>query len=340
MYQFRFHLLFLLPLLLLMISNEGVRSERFIVVSVQRSGSTFLMDRLKEVGSMSHGVLSTVVREPMLERLAETNYSFPYAQCSWDGCYQHALESEFKNLGCPFTTDPRNVTTAKNCGFKLMYTEMPTSIAKIRHGHERSGRHSTLFEKWIGSNNISMIHLVRRSHVRRVLSELRMKATGIAHVRKPESYGPVAPLQTGSRRVADLVMESIRSVERVSASFASASPRIRVMTVDYEALVDDNLAQETFARILDFISPGLKERGKRLQPTALVRFPFLKCVNLTEHWSEIHANLRKFRHPRRFDVNALDYSIADCYHDNSSASTCIGQKCLKPCMHRGGCLDT
>ena len=152
-----------------------------------------------------------------------------------------------------------------------MYNQLPMQ-AQLRHENMRGTR----FETWAVLENIKLIHLVRRSHIRRVLSELRMRATHVAHVHVTTSSNvttssKIPPLvDIEAKTVVDMVMESISSSNNMRKSLRDSMPKSSVLEVEYEQLVD-NAGQ--FHRVVDFISPDLARFVQRMKATTLQRSP-------------------------------------------------------------------
>ena len=84
-------------------------SGRFLVVTTQRSGSTWLQDRLKEIGRVSK--LSTTVSEPMKMILRDhPSLQYAYNNLQW-GDFEFMLRGTFSDLGCPLTHIFNDTTT-------------------------------------------------------------------------------------------------------------------------------------------------------------------------------------------------------------------------------------
>ena len=149
-----------------------------------------------------------------------------------------------------------------------MYNQLPMQ-AQLRHEDMRGTR----FETWAVLENIKLVHLVRRSHIRRVLSVLRMKATHVAHVRDPanvttSSMTPLVDIE--AKTFVDMVMKSVSASNKMSKSLRDSMPKTSVLEVEYEQLVD-NAGQ--FHRVVDFISPDLARFVQRMKATTLQRSP-------------------------------------------------------------------
>ena len=208
---------------------------------------------------------------------------YAYNNLQW-GDFEFMLRGTFSDLVSPFThifndtttnsrtkkkkVDNRSERTELICGFKVMYNQLPMQ-AQLRHENMRGTR----FETWAVLENIKLVHLVRRSHIRRVLSVLRMKATHVAHVRDPanvttSSMTPLVDIE--AKTFVDMVMKSVSASNKMSKSLRDSMPKTSVLEVEYEQLVD-NAGQ--FHRVVDFISPDLARFVQRMKATTLQRSP-------------------------------------------------------------------
>ena len=190
-----------------------------------------------------------------------------------------------------------------------MYNQLPMQ-AQLRHENMRGTR----FETWAVLENIKLVHLVRRSHIRRVLSVLRMKATHVAHVRDPanvttSSMTPLVDIE--AKTFVDMVMKSVSASNKMSKSLRDSMPKTSVLEVEYEQLVD-NAGQ--FHRVVDFISPDLARFVQRMKATTLQRSPPTACADLILNWPTIFEELRARKGELKIksEIDDLDFALNDC----------------------------
>lgn len=181
----------------------------------------------------------------------------------------------------------------QSCGFKIMYNQIPGS----KNGPTAMSR----------SLDYKIIHLIRRSHIRKVLSVLRM-STGKAHYRGDEEQ-KIEPLTVDTRRFVGNVRESLRVSVLYRFDFRKHAK------VLHEVYYEDLLHGSAFNDVLRFIDPKLLAYKAT---TDIKQNPVLPCSFLVNDYHTIEGELASTKHFHddptlaRTMRDELQFALADC----------------------------
>jgi LPS sulfotransferase NodH len=238
---------------------------KFVLLSTQRSGSTWVIDMLN-----SHPHISAYS-----ELFLENGRGTP----TWGGAkdkvfWDTYLDEKRRTIGCSYTREllfhyldelygPRDGVSA--IGFKLMYGQ--------------AGAYPDLRE-YIISNEVRIIHLIRRNLLDIILSKEAAAARDIYHTRTSEEIQEVS-IRLGVAKLLGRLKREEREIQKGGAKFSSSgSP---YMEITYEDLVGDH---SEFDRLLEFLEAEIG--GQQLNSS-------LKRINTVSH-EEIIANYEAVKH--------------------------------------------
>ena len=88
-----------------------------------------------------------------------------------------------------------DASCTRACGFKVMYNQLPPvdSLAHLASNTSTTRvdtRAFTCFMAWSIANEVRVVHLVRRSHIRKAISHFRAEETGVWHNLEREKHPP------------------------------------------------------------------------------------------------------------------------------------------------------
>src|SRR5690606_34005205 len=173
--------------------NELAIPRRFIVLTTQRTGSSWLMDRINSV--------------PGGEGHMELFYHSPRREPPRAGCNDYP---RFVEIGARFGRRPRAVfdyldrlySRPGAVGFKLTYSQMRPYAETLAY---------------ILRRRLLIVHLVRRNHLDVVLSECLARKTGRFHATAEEGYRQKGVLEVDAADVA----RRVRRLDRKNRAFSA-----------------------------------------------------------------------------------------------------------------------
>lgn len=215
------------------------KARSFIVLTTQRTGSSWLMDRLNN--------------SPELEGHMELFYLAPRREPPRAGCndYPRFVESRGSHArglrpAATFRYLNEFYSRRTAVGFKLMYSQL---------------REYPEILPWLVGKRLPIVHLVRANHLDVVISERLANAVGTSHATVEEGgAGPVHlrldPIDTVRR------VRGLERKQRVMRRMLRLLPN-PCLEVTYEELLDD---REGFGPLYRFlrINPELMSPGSRL----------------------------------------------------------------------------
>jgi len=229
---------------------------KYIILTTQRSGSTWLVDTLNGVEN-SKAYSELFLRTDKKLRVAGANDVEQFCQVSGMRPFK-----TFRYLD--------RVYGGNECiGIKLMYKQLL--------------RNPEIFF-YILSRRISVVHLVRKNSFNVVLSRMLKSVRGVAHVEQK--------LEDNSRVYVNVqkVSRSIRIIEAQKSFFRAILNffRIEHLEVNYEALVDDH---EVLNHILRFVGCNgcIKYRSK------LVKIDDRSVSDKIQNYAEVEQFIKKWQ---------------------------------------------
>lgn len=305
-------------------SDNNKRYQPFLVLTTQRSGSTYFMSMLRSI-QRNGGPLRTVISEPVGQLLRGKSFE-EVTNLNFDE-FRGILRMAFGKFDCDLEEEGARQLS---CGFKLMYNQIPGS----RNEPTELSRQSM---RWLVDNNVKIVHLIRKSHVRKILSVFRLAKTGVAHTRtttqdgKESSQATYDPLTVEVGRVVGAVRESVRVAVAHRLDLRKQVPEEFLHEVLYEQFLEDSSREslDTFRKVLGFLSPGhsagdLREWTDKASSDILSN-PFMPCSNLVADnaWPTIQAQLSalltdsntKLHEDPEHDAEMradLDFALQDC----------------------------
>jgi LPS sulfotransferase NodH len=241
-------------------------SVHFVVLTTSRTGSTWLIDLLNQIGVEAHGELflrQSRTVPPLVGRADYKRFVDYYdgpriLRFSHVGRYLDGLYSR-----------PGAV------GFKLMY------------GQLRSFPQVGLY---LYRRRIRVVHLIRANLLDAIVSEELARTTGVSHVRDIDD----APIPTVHLRTTDLVSRLDR--RRRAAKIASKLLRTSscpFVEVTYEGLLGDTSELKRIAVFLDvpvgakMPQSSLAKRGSRKHHDAISNYSEVAAVLAGSHYSSM-----------------------------------------------------
>lgn len=299
------------------LSSQRGKYQHFVVLTTQRSGSTYFMSLFRSI-QQNGGPMRTVISEPVGQLLREKQLTFSEISAMQWSDFERVLRDAFAKFRCDLPAEAPKQPSDMACGFKLMYNQIPGS----RNVPTNMSRKMCT---WLVSGNVKIVHLVRRSHVRKVLSIFRLAQTGVAHMRKGGELRPeFSPLDVDARRLVGAVKESLRVSVSHRVDLRAVVPAGYLHEVFYEDLLADSVRNSaaTFSDVLGFVSPAQEDLRGYIDrvTTDLVRNPVLPCAKLVSDWASIEPelfalNATKLDEKPRLDDEMhaeLDFALQDC----------------------------
>lgn len=232
-------------------NDDAQIHRRFIVLTTQRTGSSWLMDRINSV--------------PGGEGHMELFYHLPRREPPRAGCNDYP---RFVEIGTRFGRRPRAVfdyldrlySRPGAVGFKLMYSQLrqyPETLA------------------YIVRRRLHIVHLRRRNHLDVVLSECLARKTGRFHATTGEGYQQKGVIEVDAADVA-------KRVRRLDRKHKAMSTLLRllpnpVFEVAYEDLCESGAS---FLELCGFIGlPGEQEDRSREKLIKTQRAPHRALIH-------------------------------------------------------------
>lgn len=264
--------------------------------------------------------MRTAISEPIGQLFREKQLTFEQITAMQWPDFEPILRTAFSKFRCELPVDGHESTGLPDvsCGMKIMYNQIPGS----RNQPTELSR--TMIE-WMVLNRVKIIHLVRRSHVRKVLSVFRLVQTGIAHTRiGGEPCVDYDPLDIEPQKLIESVYESLRVSVSHRIDLRRRVPVNFLHEVYYEDLLRDSEHgfDSTLSDALGFISPALKDLRNWIDraSTELVRSPFMPCSMLVTDWKILEPKIaaiaaRKLDQDPKVETEMraeLDFALRDC----------------------------
>jgi len=282
--------------------------------------------------------ISTTVDEPVLQLFRQDPRLGPFiAAKDWANVkierqkidlkmyLDHLIPSVFAELGCPMSQANKSTISFDRCpaselppklgkglcGMKVMYDQVP--------GDE--GESPIELLKWAAFNNIKVVHFIRSSHIRRVISMRRSSQVGVHHVRKSD-VSPVWPapqsLELDVNLLSHDTLLGIRNTEKYRSLISALVPAQLSHELLYEDLIDPAQSNRQFSGLVNFLLVGnsLPHQTRFMVPSSdEIRGPQVPCHLAVRNWSAVITNLRVLSTRRQLpgnEVRALQYSLDDC----------------------------
>ena len=144
---------------------------RFVIISTQRSGSTFLRTSLDSHPNIRcHG-------EVFLSHYGEASGYREFYDSNWMGRIRHIVKRKklvFSYLDQLYSGSDLKVTAT---GFKAMYGQL-----------KRLPYRYPMLLDYIKSNDVAVIHHIRENPLHTLISRYRLGATGIAHAKSDKDH--------------------------------------------------------------------------------------------------------------------------------------------------------
>jgi LPS sulfotransferase NodH len=229
--------------------HAGLRP--FVLLSKQRSGSTWLMDLLDshpQVRVYAELFHASGYGRPRVGRNRDVLYWKSYTALHPARTRMEKLRLYFQYLDSEvFRPRPGNAAV----GFKLMYNQAATELGLLAY---------------LCVRGVSVVHLIRRNHLDAILSEETSLLRGVAHA---ESGARLDELQIELDPLTLLKRLEQRESEIQSASRFLVAEQIPHHEVHYEDLVDDPEALEPIQNFLEVPeSESLTSGLTKLNPTS------------------------------------------------------------------------
>lgn len=238
-------------------SNANPRD--FLVLTTQRTGSSWLMDRLDSV--------------PGVQGHMELFYNFPRRSPGRAGRndYPRFIEtpSDRRRPWSVFDYLDGLYARAGSIGFKLMYSQL---------------REYPEILPYVVRHRLPIIHLVRNNHLDVVLSEQLASTTGTYHSTKEEGYEQRASIELEPREVAALVQRLARKQQLVRRMLRMVPTPVH--EVAYESLCHSNTP---FLDMCDFI--GVHGEREDREHSRLVKTQRSPHSAVIANYQEVRAAL-------------------------------------------------
>lgn len=232
---------------------------KFILLSTQRSGTTWLIDALNHVEGI------TAYGEMLLERSREWDagsLSYPGYVDTKEG-RDGGTRNLFRYLDGLYATGPV-------VGFKLMYSQIRLNPSILPYLLRR---------------RVQVLHMIRRNYLDTALSQLQLRARGQAHAQsqqeRPETLKLTIPPEE--------LLDEIRRIEK-KIQFMQRTARLSglpVLEVSYEALRQD---AGQFHNIVAFL--GLEANGIAME-SRLVKIRGKGYEEAIQNYAEVSDALLK-----------------------------------------------
>ena len=230
--------------------TESVCQQKYILLSTQRSGSTWVSKLLDmqdtiALGRDLGGPMGTET-ELMLAAFQQWRKVRQWETLKWEE-YQQTLDTIFEGL-CR-----ENPTVS--IGFKLMYDQIPRRFI---------WEDSNEFESYVQENNISVLHLVREAHILKLASDYSNK------VQKPTYHTTNASKALALRKTPKmpwdgktikkvLKQEKLAQVWQQKFHFMASVP---YHYLSYENLLNAHDRHHYLSQAIDFLTPTLVEKNE------------------------------------------------------------------------------
>ncbi|MUL39022.1 Stf0 family sulfotransferase [Gloeocapsopsis dulcis] len=233
---------------------------KFILVTTQRSGSTWVIDMLNshpEIAAYGELFLNNGKGTPAW--CGEKDIVF------WNTYFENIKFPGKKIIKPLFIFNYLNQVYSqkyfiKSVGFKLMYQQM----SKYRYG----------LLAYILFNKVSIIHLIRANHLDVILSQSAACVRGVYHSRDRENIEDVK-INLDTLELVDRLKQQEKQICKAKNWYSNLG--LPYMEVTYEDLATN---KSTFNKILDFI--GIEHQAMKLSSS-------LKKINPKSH-AELIAN--------------------------------------------------
>ncbi len=246
--------------------QEDDQSQPFVLLSKQRSGSTWLMELLDshpQVRVYSELFHSVGYGRPRVGRHRDILFWKSYAAHHRSRGRRAKLRLYFQYLDTEVFR-PRPGLAA--VGFKLMYNQAASLLGLLTYLSVRS---------------VSIIHLIRGNHLNALLSEETMLARGVAHAKTGAQVDDLQ-IELDTFTLLDRLEQREAEVSAASHFFSTAG--IPYREVFYEDLVADRAALQP---VLNF----LQVRENLSLTSSLVKINPTNQQQLIRNYSEVNETL-------------------------------------------------
>ncbi len=226
---------------------------KFVVLSAQRSGSTWFVDVLNHLGT-------TVFTELLLPRKkAREQRLMSWSTAEYLDRTLRAQPLYCETRGGRMRVRPLSLVAYLNevyrrpgpVGFKLMYSNV---------------RRYPEVWAYVALRRLHVVHLVRRNHLDVVISEEMRWATRTVHRILDEPAGPQPQIELEPSGLLRRLRRLRRNVER--ARWLLRASRVPHLEVTYESVVQDDRG---FDRVAEFLAIDRQGRAPRSRLAKLVR---------------------------------------------------------------------
>ena len=248
-------------------------SKKYLLLTTQKSGSTWFCSVLHEQMGMSCGGRPDVnLNTPVSELLIQYSFknSSEMARVTWKQ-YKDDLDQAFAQV-CEYNP-------ATSIGFKLMYNQIPPKFIKDR-------RLQTYFEE----NGVNLIHLVREAKILVLASQHDVRERGFHHSTNSSSSKPqdTSPLDWGEKDI-----EKMLDMEKTSLWWQDQvhkmTPLVQNYYVSYEHLLGEEKRKHLVGQISGFVS-GSYDRDARKANGVLLKQSESTCSSRITNYQAFRAH--------------------------------------------------
>ena len=247
-------------------------TKKYLLLTTQKSGSTWFCTVLHEQMGMSCGGKPGNLKTPVSELLIKYSFynSSEMARVTWKQ-YKDDLDQAFAQV-CEYNP-------ATSIGFKLMYDQIPPKFIKDR-------RLQTYFE----NNGVNLIHLVREAKILVLASQHDVRERGFHHSTNSSSSKPqeTSPLHWGEKDI-----EKMLAMENTSLWWQDQvhkmTPLVQNYYVSYEHLLGEDKRKHLVGQISGFVS-GSYDRDARKANGVLLKQSESTCSSRITNYQAFRAH--------------------------------------------------
>lgn len=257
--------------------NSSICSRKFILLTSQRSGSTWFCSLLNQQEGITCGgrldnktkVKPYKFKSELLRLLSKLRHD--WTDVKWSE-FEKILDTAF-GIAC-------KSKSALSIGFKVMYGQIPLRLLE-------NGK----FENYLRKNDVSIIHLVREAKILKIDSESNARLKSIWHA---FSKSDAAALRdTPKLPWTEKIITKMLNLENLSTQWQRriySIANISVYYLSYESLLEKNNFDKAFCQIFGFLTNKIPNSSSIITDTNLFQIHKPLCSDRIENYENFRAH--------------------------------------------------
>jgi len=245
---------------------------KYILLTTQKSGSTWFCDVLDQQSEISCGGRPSSLGTPQSELVifySKLTNSGKIGDVTWQQ-YQNDLDKAFAEV-CEYNP-------AMSIGFKVMYDQIPPQFIEDK-------RLQTYFK----DNGVNLIHLVREAKILKIASGYGvMERGGVHHTTNSSAIQETSSLQWNEQIITNMLKLEKKSIEWQN-TIHMMTPFVPNYYVSYENILGEQKRKQLVAQIVSFVSGNFHPNVQAVEGN-LLKQSNSSCSARIANYSEFRAH--------------------------------------------------